>query len=110
MKKVILLSLAVAVMAACQSPQQKAEKRAQSILKQLTLEEKASLMVYNSPAVERLGIRSYNWWDEDAQTSSVKMKPGAPAPGCQEGIVPMFLAKILTYLAVQLTGSSASQT
>ena len=30
-------------MAACQSPQQKAEKRAQSILKQLTLEEKASL-------------------------------------------------------------------
>ena len=64
MKKVILLTLAVAVLAACQSPQQKAEKRAQTILKQLTLEEKASLMVYNSPAVERLGIRSYNWWNE----------------------------------------------
>ena len=64
MKKVILLTLAVAVLAACQSPQQKAEKRASDILKQLTLEEKASLMVYNSPAVERLGIRSYNWWNE----------------------------------------------
>ena len=37
MKKVILLTLAVAVLAACQSPQQKAEKRAQTILKQLTI-------------------------------------------------------------------------
>lgn len=100
-------------MAACQSPQQKAEKRAQSILKQLTLEEKASLMGNTvsytaAPAPpSRPLVTSSN---HRAQTSSVKMKPGAPAPGCQEGIVPMFLAKILTYLALQFTGSSASHT
>jgi beta-glucosidase len=64
MKRILLLTLALVVVAACQSPQKKAEKRAQAILKQLTLEEKASLMVYNSPAVERLDIKSYNWWNE----------------------------------------------
>ena len=40
------------------------EKRADALLSQLTLEEKASLTRYDSPAIERLGIRSYNWWNE----------------------------------------------
>nr|MCR5133986.1 glycoside hydrolase family 3 C-terminal domain-containing protein [Bacteroidales bacterium] len=30
----------------------------------LTLEEKAALLRYDSPAVERLGIPAYNWWNE----------------------------------------------
>lgn len=30
----------------------------------MTLEEKATQMVYNAPAIERLGISSYNWWNE----------------------------------------------
>ncbi len=30
----------------------------------MTLEEKVSQMVYNSPAIERLGIPAYNWWNE----------------------------------------------
>ena len=34
------------------------------LVSRLTLEEKASLMVYNSPAIERLGIPEYNWWNE----------------------------------------------
>ena len=34
------------------------------MLKRLTLEEKASLMQNNSPAIERLGIKAYEWWNE----------------------------------------------
>lgn len=30
----------------------------------MTLEEKMSQMLYNSPAIERLGIPEYNWWNE----------------------------------------------
>jgi len=30
----------------------------------MTLEEKVSQMIYNSPAIPRLGIPSYNWWNE----------------------------------------------
>ena len=41
-----------------------AKERAEDIVKHMTLDEKVSLMIYNSPAVERLGIKSYNWWNE----------------------------------------------
>lgn len=30
----------------------------------MTLEEKVSLLLYESPAIERLGIPEYNWWNE----------------------------------------------
>lgn len=30
----------------------------------MTLEEKMDQMLYNSPAIERLGIPEYNWWNE----------------------------------------------
>ncbi len=43
---------------------QPAELRAKDLLSKLTLEEKAGLVQYNSPAVERLGIKAYNWWSE----------------------------------------------
>ncbi|MCF8369285.1 MAG: glycoside hydrolase family 3 C-terminal domain-containing protein [Bacteroidales bacterium] len=33
-------------------------------MNRLTLEEKASMTLYNSPAIERLGIPEYNWWNE----------------------------------------------
>ena len=41
-----------------------AEQRAADLLSQLTLEEKASLVLNSSPAIPRLGIKSYNWWNE----------------------------------------------
>ncbi len=41
-----------------------ARERAEDIVKQMTLDEKVSLMIYNSPAIERLGIKTYNWWNE----------------------------------------------
>jgi beta-glucosidase len=40
------------------------EQRINDLLHQLTLEEKASLLGNESKAVERLGIPSYNWWNE----------------------------------------------
>ncbi len=40
------------------------DERVQDLINRLTLEEKAMQMVHNSPAVERLGIPQYNWWNE----------------------------------------------
>ena len=40
------------------------ESRIDDLLKQLTLDEKISLMGYRSPAIERLQIPAYNWWNE----------------------------------------------
>ncbi len=40
------------------------EKRIQDLINRLTLEEKAWQMMHNSPAIERLGIPEYNWWNE----------------------------------------------
>lgn len=37
---------------------------AKQLVSQMTLEEKMSQMVYQSPAIERLGIPAYNWWNE----------------------------------------------
>jgi beta-glucosidase len=39
-------------------------QRVESLITQMTLEEKVSQMVYNASAVERLGIPAYNWWNE----------------------------------------------
>ena len=40
------------------------EERAADLLSKLTLEEKTELMRYDSPAIKRLGINPYNWWNE----------------------------------------------
>ncbi len=47
-----------------QNPSLPVEKRIDDLVSKLTLEEKASLMLYNSPAIERLNIPEYNWWNE----------------------------------------------
>lgn len=41
-----------------------AEERAEALTDAMTTEEQASQLRYDSPAVERLGIPSYNWWNE----------------------------------------------
>ena len=39
-------------------------ERIEDLISRLTIEEKTSLMLYNSPTIERLGIPEYNWWNE----------------------------------------------
>ena len=41
-----------------------ARSKARELVGQMDLEEKASVIRYDSPAVERLGIHEYNWWNE----------------------------------------------
>ncbi len=40
------------------------DARVKDLVSKLTLEEKVSLLGYNSKAVPRLGIPAYNWWNE----------------------------------------------
>ncbi|WP_299129114.1 glycoside hydrolase family 3 C-terminal domain-containing protein [uncultured Winogradskyella sp.] len=40
------------------------EASAKALVAQMTLEEKVSQMNYESPAIERLNIPEYNWWNE----------------------------------------------
>ncbi len=40
------------------------ERRVDSLVSRMTLEEKVSQMLYDAPAVERLGVPAYNWWNE----------------------------------------------
>ena len=40
------------------------KKRAHDLVAQMTLEEKVSQMLHDAPAIERLGIPAYNWWNE----------------------------------------------
>lgn len=73
MKKLIYFSLAILLClsaAGCknQLPYQDSsldpETRAEDLLGRLTLEQKVSLMNYESPAIPELGIKQYNWWNE----------------------------------------------
>jgi beta-glucosidase len=47
-----------------QNPDNTIEIRIYDLIGRLTLEEKASLMLHNSPAIERLEIPAYTWWNE----------------------------------------------
>jgi beta-glucosidase len=40
------------------------EERVADLVSRMTLEEKISQMVFDAPAIERLGIPAYNWWNE----------------------------------------------
>ena len=39
-------------------------KQAEALVAQMTVEEAASQLKYDAPAIERLGIPAYNWWNE----------------------------------------------
>ena len=46
------------------NPDLAADKRADDLISRLTLEEKVSLMMDTSPAIPRLGIPQFQWWNE----------------------------------------------
>ena len=77
MKSKIKISVLIAVVSffCCQSlkaqniplykdPGQPIDVRVKDLVSRLTLEEKVSLLGYNSKAIPRLGIPAYNWWNE----------------------------------------------
>ena len=41
-----------------------ARKLAKELVAQMTVEEKASQLLFQAPAIPRLGIPAYNWWNE----------------------------------------------
>ena len=47
-----------------QNPNLPAKERAKDLCSRLTLEEKAQLMLDESPAIPRLGIKKFFWWSE----------------------------------------------
>jgi beta-glucosidase len=46
------------------NPSLPVETRVKDLLSRLTVDEKISLMMNDSPAIERLGIPEYEWWNE----------------------------------------------
>jgi len=66
---IAVLCLAVASSAAAQQPAYQNtslpfEQRAADLVSRMTLEEKVSQMKDVAPAIERLGVPAYNWWNE----------------------------------------------
>jgi beta-glucosidase len=74
MNRVFILMIGLALMAsACsvkqtqyrfQNPDLSIDERVNDLISQMTLEEKTAQMMNNAPAIERLGIPAYNWWNE----------------------------------------------
>jgi beta-glucosidase len=46
------------------NPKLPAEQRAKDLVKRMTLDEKALQMIDVAPAIPRLGVPEYNWWNE----------------------------------------------
>lgn len=43
---------------------QEYKARAEDLVSRMTLEEKVHQMVHAAPAIPRLGVKAYNWWNE----------------------------------------------
>jgi len=78
MKKLVYLILITGFIANClvtsgqqtvyksafQNPALSTEERVSDLVSKMTLQEKADQLLYTAPAIPRLGIPAYNWWNE----------------------------------------------
>src|ERR1700689_1678833 len=46
-------------------PKLPTEQRVKDLISRMTLEEKAAQVGHTAPAIPRLGVPEYNWWNED---------------------------------------------
>ncbi|MFZ1787803.1 MAG: xylan 1,4-beta-xylosidase [Saprospiraceae bacterium] len=60
----MLLTWSMIGQEAFRNPNLSTEDRVKDLVSKLTMEEKASLMFDQSPAIPRLGIGKFNWWSE----------------------------------------------
>ncbi len=64
---------------------EEARKKAQALVAQMTVEEVCDQLSYQAPAIERLGVPAYNWWNEAlhgvARAGAATMYPQAIALG-----------------------------
>jgi beta-glucosidase len=60
----LLFCLTVQAQKDFRNPNLSLDERAELLLNQLTLEEKLGMMEHRNPAIERLGIPAYSWWNE----------------------------------------------
>ncbi|MCC8042274.1 MAG: glycoside hydrolase family 3 C-terminal domain-containing protein [Oscillospiraceae bacterium] len=75
---------------------------AKELVSQMTLDQKISQMLHSSPAIDRLGISAYNWWNEAlhgvarAGTATVFPQAIALAATFDEGLVGEIAAAVST--------------
>ena len=76
-----------------QQAREQAREKAETYLKDLSIEEQAMLLKYESPAIPKAGIPEYNWWNEAlhgvarAGTATVFPVPIAMAASFDEELV-----------------------
>jgi len=46
------------------NPKLEVDQRVDDLIMRMTIREKVSQLFNNSPAIERLGVPAYNWWNE----------------------------------------------
>ncbi|HZJ83770.1 MAG TPA: glycoside hydrolase family 3 N-terminal domain-containing protein, partial [Clostridia bacterium] len=82
---------------------QEAKKRAVDLVEQMTIEERASQLKYDAPAIDRLNIPAYNWWNEAlhgvARAGNATMFP--QAIGMAAMFDPEFLKEIADIIATE---------
>lgn len=79
------------------------KKQAQELVESMTLEEAASQLRYDAPSIPRLGITSYNWWNEAlhgvARAGTATVFP--QAIGMAAMFDPEFLRKIADVISTE---------
>lgn len=82
-------------------------KQAEKLVDQMTVEEMASQLKYDAPAIPRLGIPGYNWWNEAlhgvARAGTATVFPQAV------GMAAMFDAELLGKIADAIAGEGRAK-
>ena len=75
----------------------KAKKLAEELVSRMTIEERAGQLRFDAPAIERLGIPAYNWWNEGLHG----LARGGTATSFPQaiGLAAMFDAELLEKIA-----------